>query len=193
MPDIYSTMNHPMNCVERTRIWWSKYLDVRAFLVFQRVLRFYNTFVVLSALVSGLALATLTFEEFHPTTSGLAQVGEGFLCSSAITALLAAVLATMLMFVFQGVEQATRMDLAVAWSPLVLLDLSIIEFLIGIICWYCAKNNTWRGVVMLAQLCSLLGLTIVFSIWIWLHLVQKGNLGREEREATGAHTRAADE
>lgn len=178
--------------LETTRIWWAKYLDVRAFLVFQRIQRFYNTFVILSALVSGLAVAALTFPEFHPST-GLSQVGEGFFCSSAITALLAAVMATMLLFSFEGVEKATRMDLAVAWSPLVLLDISIVEFLIAIVCWYCGKNVRWRGALMATQLVCLLGICVALSSWMWFHLVQKGALGREERQATAARSRAADE
>jgi len=184
--------NTPKQYLQTVRLWWSKILDVRAFLVFQRIQRFYSTFVVLSALVSGLALAALTFPEFHPSI-GISQVGEGFLCSSAITSLLAAVMATMLLFVFEGVERATRMDLAVAWSPLVLLDISIIEFLIGIVCWYCGKNVRWRGALMATQLVGLLGICIALSLWMWSHLVKKGALGREEREASATQNRTADE
>lgn len=165
------------------RLWCAKILGVRAFLVFQRVQRFYSTFIVLSALVSGLALAALTFPEFHPSTGGI-HIAEGFLCSSAITSLLAAVIATMLVFVFEGVEQATRTDLAVAWLPLVLLDVSIIEFLVGIVCWYCGNNIHWRGALMATQLVGLLGVCIALSLWIWFHLLKKGALGKEEREAT---------
>jgi hypothetical protein len=84
---------------------WGKQLDIRAFLVFQRIQRFYSTFVVLAALISGLAVAALTFSEFHPTSSELIKTSEGFLCSSAITAVISAVVATMLLFQFEGLEK----------------------------------------------------------------------------------------
>jgi hypothetical protein len=70
--------------------------------------RFYKTFVVLAALISGLAVGALTFNEFHDTGSGLIRASEGFLCSSAITAVVAAVVATMLLFQFEGLESVTR-------------------------------------------------------------------------------------
>ncbi|WQF84252.1 hypothetical protein CDEST_09266 [Colletotrichum destructivum] len=178
--------------LEVKRLWWHKQLDVRALLVFQRLLRFYNTFVVLAALVSGLAVAALTFPDFHPS-SGPSQVGEGLLCSSAITAVLSAVMATMLLFAFEGIERASRMDLAVAWSPLVLLDISILEFLVGMTCWYCGKNVPWRGALMAVQLTWLMGFCVVLSIWVWFHLSRKGGLGVAERQVATEQRRAADE
>jgi hypothetical protein len=95
---------------------WNRVVDGRAILVFHRIQRFYKTFVVLSALISGLAVAALTFNEFHVVNSGLIHASEGFLCSSAITAVVSAVVATMLLFHFEGLESVTRRDLAIAWS-----------------------------------------------------------------------------
>ncbi|KAL4968242.1 uncharacterized protein BDV14DRAFT_151796 [Aspergillus stella-maris] len=149
---------------------WGKQLDTRGFLIFQRLYRFYATFVVLAALVSGLALAALTFNEFYSSSSVLIRTSEGFLCSSAITAVLSAVLGTMLLFQFQGFENATRRDLAIAWSPLVLLDLSILEFIIGVVCWYYGKNVRWRGVLMAAQSTMLLGGCFLVAIWMWFNM-----------------------
>ncbi|CAI0643643.1 unnamed protein product [Colletotrichum noveboracense] len=178
--------------LESQRLWWNKQLDVRAFLVFQRLLRFYNTFVILSALISGLAVAALTFPDFHPSTSGVGEVGEGLLCSSAVTGVLSAVMATMLLFAFEGFERATRTDLAVAWSPLVLLDISIVEFLVGIVCWYWAKNVAWRGALVAVELGSLMGCCVALSVWVWLRLSAKGGLGLEERQRSVEQGRAAD-
>ncbi|KAK1953630.1 hypothetical protein LY78DRAFT_708263 [Colletotrichum sublineola] len=178
--------------LEVKRLWWNKQLDIRAFLVFQRLLRFYNTFVVLAALVSGLAVAALTLPDFHPS-SGISLVAEGFLCSSAISAVLSAVMATMLLFAFEGIERASRVDLAVAWSPLVLLDISIVEFLLGMICWYWGKNAPWRGALMAVQLTWLMGFCVVLSIWMWFHLSRKGGLGIAERQVATDQRRAADE
>lgn len=169
---------------------WTKILDTRAFLVFQRIQRFYSTFTVLSALVSGLAVGVLTFPEFHPSSARI-RVAEGLLCSSAITAVLAAVFATMLLFAFEGVERATRTHLAIAWSPLVFLDLSVVEFLGGLVCWYYGHNVLWRGALMATQLAVLLGLVIAVTVWMGFHLSREGSLGVEEREAVASGGRVA--
>lgn len=166
---------------------WEKELDRRATLLFQRIHGFYNTFVVLAALVSGLAVAALTFNEFHPTKSGLSHASEGFLCSSAITAVVSAVVATMLLFQFEDLERITRKDLIIAWSPLVLLDLGILEFLVGMVCWYSSKNLQWRSALMATQLVGLLGICFALSVWIvwtWLMLKQMGKQRKDEPPIT---------
>ncbi|KAG7137645.1 hypothetical protein HYQ45_005051 [Verticillium longisporum] len=156
--------------------WWYQPLGTRAFLVLKRTQRFYNTFIILAALVAALAVGALTFPEFHPTTSTLGHVAEGFFTSSSLTAVVSAVVAIMLHFMFQGVERATRLDLAVSWAPLVLLDLSIVEFLLGMACWYASKNTSWRGAVMAAQTAGLLGYCLTVSAWVYLALSRKGGL-----------------
>ncbi|KAE9978334.1 hypothetical protein EG328_001508 [Venturia inaequalis] len=139
--------------VDRLRL--TKNLDIRAFLVFQRLCRFYKTLNVVAALVAGLSLAILTFNEFHPTESSLVRAAEGFLCSSAITAVISAMTSTMLLFRFEGQEHATRKDLALAWSPLFMLDLAIVEYLLGLLLWYNGKNNRWRIALMSLQMDNL--------------------------------------
>jgi hypothetical protein len=97
------------------------------FLVFQRLNRFYKTLHVVAALVAGLSLAILAFSEFHPAQSGFAQVAERLLSSSSLTAVISVMKSTTLLFWFYGQQVATRRDLVLAWSPLVLLDLAIVE------------------------------------------------------------------
>lgn len=145
---------------------WNKVLDSRAILVFQRIHKFYKTFVVLAALISGLAVAALTFNEFHPTNSDLIYASEGFLCSSAITAVVSAVVATMLLFQFESKGTIRRKHLAIAWCPLIILDFSIIEFLVGMVCWYSSKNLEWRGALMATQLAGLMSICIALSLWM---------------------------
>ncbi|KAM0271950.1 hypothetical protein ACHAQH_008889 [Verticillium albo-atrum] len=166
--------------------WWSQPLGTRAFLVLQRTQHFYNTFIILAALVAALAVGALTFPEFHPTRSAFDHVAEGFFTSSAITAVVSAVVAIMLHFMFQGVERASRLDLAVSWAPLVLLDFSIVEFLLGMACWYAGKNVSWRGVVMAVQTAGLLAYTLTVSAWVYFALSRKGGLGKDERLAGDA-------
>jgi hypothetical protein len=117
-----------------------KNVDARALLIFQRLKRFCNTFNILAALISGLAIATLTLNEFYPCTTSIARSAEAFLCSSAMCAVISAMLSTMLLFRFEGHKTATRKELAIAWSPLVLLDWVILEFLFGLMLWYADKS-----------------------------------------------------
>jgi hypothetical protein len=141
----------------------NKTLDIRAVLVFQRLCRFYKTLNVVAALVAGLSLAILTFNEFHPTDSNLARAAEGLL-SFAMTAVMSVMTSTMLLFRFEGQEIATRKDLALAWSPLVMLDLAIVEYLFVMLLWYIEKNNRWRMALMSSQLAVLLAFSICVAI-----------------------------
>jgi hypothetical protein len=95
----------------------NKNVDTRALLIFQRLQQFYNAFNVLGALISGLAIATLTLNEFHPCTTSMARSAKAFLCGSAMYAVISAMLLTMLLFRVEGHETATRKDLAIACSP----------------------------------------------------------------------------
>ena len=170
----------------------NKTLDIRAFLVFQRIQRFYNTLNVVSALVAGLSLAVLTFDEFHPTQSVLVRAAEGLLCSSALGSVTSVMTSTMLLFKFEGRESATRKDLAIAWTPLVLLDFAIVEYLFGLVLWYSGKNNEWRIGLISSQLAFLLGYCAWLSFWMWDTMSGNGGLGKEEIKATTEGKRTAD-
>lgn len=128
----------------------------------------------------------LTFDEFHPTPAPLARVAEGFLSGSALTAVIIVMLATMLLFRFEGHEGPTRKDLAIAWTPLILLDLAIVEFLLGFVFWYASKNTKWRTGMTATQLAILLSLSIWAAIWMWTTMSVKGGLGREEIKEAAA-------
>jgi hypothetical protein len=126
------------------------------FWVFQRLQRFYNLFIVFSALVGGLCLMALRFDEFHPTGTSLLRAAEGFLFSSLITAVFSVMVTTMLLFYFEGHESANSIDLAMAWTPVVLLDWVILACVLGLGLWYSGKNKLWRTATMSAQLGGLL-------------------------------------
>jgi hypothetical protein len=89
----------------------------------------------------------------------------------------------MLLFRFDGAEKATQGELLLAWAPLILLDISVMEFLIGLVCWYIDRNASWRGLLLGIQFVTLTAFCIVISFSVWSSLNTKGGLGKEEREA----------
>ncbi|SMQ54924.1 unnamed protein product [Zymoseptoria tritici ST99CH_3D7] len=91
--------------------YWHHPVGPGSFIVFQRLIRFSTTFLILTGLVSALSAGVLQFQKFHPTTTSLQRLAEGFFVSSTATAVIAAMLATMLLFRFEGYVQASRKDL----------------------------------------------------------------------------------
>lgn len=98
----------------------------------------------------------------------------------------------MLLFKFEGQDTATRKDLTVAWTPLVLLDFAIVEYLFGMVLWYAEKNNEWRTAMISSQLAFLLGFCVWLSFWMWSTMSGDGGLGEEEMIVAARGKRAAD-
>ncbi|KAL9008017.1 MAG: hypothetical protein Q9173_006817 [Seirophora scorigena] len=149
-------------------------------IIFRRLVRFYDNFLLLSALTGGLSVGALQFSEFHPAATSVDKVAEGLLTSSACSAVLAVMLAVMLNFRFEGQRSATRLDYGVAWTPLVLLDWSILAVLMGLLCWYWGRSRGWRAAVMV----STVGIVLCFCVWVawwmWYHLRPGVGGDREE-------------
>lgn len=87
----------------------------------------------------------------------------------------------------------TRLDLLVAWIPLVMLDIAIVEFLLGLLLWYADKNVMWRTALMTTQFVMLVGGVSVIAVWMWNSMSVKGGLGKVEYEAVRMEGRVADE
>jgi len=157
-------------------------------IVFKRLILYYEKNLnVISALVAGVSIGTLTFPEFHPSdspTSSLINISEAFLVSSTSASTISIMLATMLMFRFEGHNSASRADLALMWVPLVLLDWGIVGFLVGMLTWYTAKSGGVIGRVkgQLAFVGVLMSLAIVVSVRMYGFMRGTGGLGREETE-----------
>lgn len=167
-------------------------MDTRAQLIFQRLTRFYDTFNVISTLLAGTSVAVLAFGEFVEDAA-LIKAAEGCLTSASLTSIISVVIAIMLHFRFEGYEMPTRLDLAVAWIPLVMLDIAIVEFLLGLLLWYAAKNNMWRTALMTSQFAALIIGTSVIAVWMWNTMSVKGGMGKIEYEAVRGEHRTADE
>lgn len=139
---------------------------------------------MISALTAGASVGVLSFSEFHPSTSSLARLAEGFLVSSAATAVIAIMLATMFLFRFEDQTYASnRLELALAWIPLLLLDWSIVAFLCGLVAWYAGKNSLWRVLLLSTNISVLMLVAAGVAFWMWRILRPPGGLGAEERKA----------
>ena len=85
-------------------------MDSRASDVFPRLLRFYKTFNMIAALISGLSLTILTFNEFHPTASEQLRVTESLLVISVSTSVTSIMVTSILLFGFKDYESVTWND-----------------------------------------------------------------------------------
>lgn len=89
-------------------------------------------------------------------------------------------LATMLIFRFEGHETATRLEYATVRSPLVLLDWGIIAFLVSLITWYTGKQRGWGSIVLAGTVALLLVYAGFISIDMYRKLHREAGLGVEE-------------
>lgn len=149
-------------------------------MLLRRLQRIHSTFIVVSALLGGLSLAVLSFDEFHPTETDINHAAEGLLCASALGSVVSVMISTMLLFKFEGHESGTYQDLAIAWSPLVILDAAIVEYFFGVLLWYAGKNNRWRTTLMSAHLVILILFSIWVAAWMWRTRDVERRLGKEE-------------
>jgi hypothetical protein len=138
-------------------------LQAEAYPTVQSVRRSCEGLIVLAAVVSILAGRILTFDEFHPTGSGPAQLSEWLLCGSGITAVISGMVSLILLSQFEE----TRSLLELSWIPVLLVDLSCVGLLAGMVCWYCCKSSPLAGKVMSVYLISLLCTCIALSVWMW--------------------------
>ncbi|KAF5020683.1 hypothetical protein F66182_7281 [Fusarium sp. NRRL 66182] len=79
----------------------------------------------------------------------------------------------MLLFRFEGQQNPTRNDLAVAWIPPILLDMAIVEFLIGLVLWYANTYPSWSAALIGGQ-------TVVMARLDLARDEQQGRLGEAE-------------
>ncbi len=152
--------------------------------MFNRLQRFYQPFNVVATLLGSLSLAVLSFIEFHSGdgSSSLLNASAGLLVSSAITAVVAVMIATMLSFKFEGCENPRRKVFTIAWIPL-LEDLVIVEFLIAVVFWYGSMYTPWRALLVGIQFAVLLAGATLRAVWMWKSMSMKGGLGKKKGES----------
>ena len=117
---------------------------------------------MISALISGLSLVMLTFTEFHPATSEQSILAGNFLAISIVTSVTSVMISTILLFGFEGYKSVRWNDLALAWTPLIILDCSIFAFIGGVFLW-CMDNLGHWCIVSFGPISGILFLMICWA------------------------------
>jgi len=126
----------------------------------QAVQQLATTLAILSA-------AALTGSEFRGQRESTGACSP-LLWGSLAAALIAAVSSVMLAFHFESRCHLPNKDMAVAWGPIALLDLSIGEFLAAGFLWYSARHGSseyFRPVT--TQLLVMTAGVIGLAAWLW--------------------------
>ncbi|KAL5600832.1 hypothetical protein FOVSG1_006862 [Fusarium oxysporum f. sp. vasinfectum] len=142
-------------------------LNPRWAFIVRLVVRFYNGFLLFAAWLAILSLAVTIFGLSQPDSlSGLGFTAAALLTSTAITAVAAVAITTMLQFNFRSIKgQYERLDLIMSWVPLFLLDVVMLQAMAGLLLWH--TNNFPNEVVVFFafEVLVLLIAMIIASIW----------------------------
>jgi hypothetical protein len=90
------------------------------------------------------------------------------LMTATMTAIVAITITTMLRFTLHRSKPwSQRIDLIVAWKPLFLLDLVILEILVGLLVWYTSNFTERLATCLGIELLVLMGLMVLVAVWVW--------------------------
>lgn len=139
----------------------------RSVFIVRLVVRFYNGLLLFVAWLAILSLGMTIFGLSQPDSlSGLEFTAAALLTSTAITAVAAVAITTMLQINFRSIKgQYERLDLIMSWVPLFLLDVVILQAMAGLLLWH--TNNFPNEVVVFFafEVLVLLIAMIIASIW----------------------------
>lgn len=159
--------------------WWTLRMPhYEAYALFLKMETLYQDFVFLAAVISILAGGALSFEEFRNSKSGLLQISEGHLCSAAATAILSGIMTLTLKFHSQSFARVTSVGRLIVWLPIIFLELSMAQFLVGLGYWYCSRSSEQASRGMAVYITSLLLTWIALSAWIFRRRSVRCSLNR---------------
>lgn len=156
---------------------FSSLAEAPSIIVFHRLLQYYDDFNAFAATLGIMSLTAMVFGVLQVEDMGVrSQTACRLLISATITSIAAIAFATMLQFTHEGCKQPSRTGKVLAWAPLVLLDIVIVEFSTGIILWYTDKYPTWIATSVGVELSVLLGGLLTVAIWAWITMSEPGGL-----------------
>lgn len=83
----------------------------------------------------------------------------------------------MLIFWFETVDSRLMGDYCLLWTPVILLDWSILAFLFGLAFWFADRNILWRAILIGLQTGLLLLFSIFVAVRMTITLRRAGNFG----------------
>ncbi|KAF5010357.1 hypothetical protein FDECE_3473 [Fusarium decemcellulare] len=139
--------------------------------IFRRLLRYYDDFNTFAGLLGVMSLAAVIFGVVRADGVGTGlQIATGLLISSTITSITAITAATMLQFTLEGCEEPGCFEKVLAWLPLAMLSLVIMEFSAGLVFWYIDSCPAWIIRWAGVESSILLGGFVILTIWVWIQL-----------------------
>ncbi|RSL89654.1 hypothetical protein CEP52_014858 [Fusarium oligoseptatum] len=122
----------------------------------------------MAAFLGGLSMSVLISHDLYRGTSTAFIRAAAFLFTSTIISSVAVIfLAAMLLFAFRGYQRPTNEELVIALTPLLLLDITVIKFLLGLNCWFAHRYSQSSSIVLATETILVLVLMIVIAMWIW--------------------------
>lgn len=153
------------------------YIVGRRRTIFKRLLNTLPILNIVAALTAGSSVGALSFDDFHPSSTLLCHASEALFTSCAIAAVISIMLSTMLIFWFETVDSRLMGDYCLLWTPVILLDWSILAFLFGLAFWFADRNILWRAIFIGLQTGILLLFSIFVAVRMTITLRRAGNFG----------------
>lgn len=157
------------------------YIDHRRRTIFKRLLNTLPILNIVAALTAGSSVGALSFDDFYPSSTLLCHASEALFTSCAIAAVISIMLSTMLIFWFETVDSLLMRDYCLLWTPVILLDWSILAFLFGLAFWFADRNVFWRAILIGLQTGVLLLFSIFVAVRMTVSLRRVGNFGTAEQ------------
>lgn len=128
----------------------------------------YNTIQIMAIFLSCVSTFLLSFDTPREEASlRMLDVSAGLPTSAAMTAVVALAIIAMLSFHFRRGDTTGRYDGAVVWLPVILIDIVIIEFLVGLGVRHSAKPGFWPGPIMGCELDIMITISLLVAFYVW--------------------------
>ncbi|EXK78158.1 hypothetical protein FOQG_17148 [Fusarium oxysporum f. sp. raphani 54005] len=134
-------------------------------LVLARLLHHFN---YISLFTANLGTISLTFTALAVAgTDGLTEESSAVVVI-LMSATMAAIVAILLRFTLNRSRPCfQRLDLIAASTPLFLVDLVVLEILVGLLVWYTSSFTARFATYLVIELLVLMALMVLVAIWVW--------------------------
>ncbi|KAJ3469857.1 hypothetical protein MRS44_003922 [Fusarium solani] len=147
-------------------------LETSAKYVFSRLVACYSGIRQAASFLGGMALAILLFGDVRgdlrdgPLDDNANQAAASLFSVVAVSVSTITV-TIMLSFMFEQVRLPSKCDLIVAWIPPVLLDISIVKFLVGLGLWFSDAFAQPSSGATYTEPLFLVAATVLLAVWVW--------------------------